>query len=155
MQKKWETWVQSLGQENPLEEGIATYSTILAWRIQARWTEKPGGLWSIGSQRVGHNWSNLACTQCYVRRRQWHPTPVLLPGESHGQRSLVGCSPWVAKSRTRLSNFTFPFHFHVLEKEMATHWMATSPEYKEGMHQKATNQTSCFRCKVAFSCSFI
>ena len=55
------------------------------------------------------------------RRRQWHPTPVLLPGESRGQRSLVGCSPWVAKSRIRLSDFTFTFHFHALEKEMATH----------------------------------
>ena len=56
-----------------------------------------------------------------VRRRQWHPTPVLLPGKSPGQRSLVGCSPWVAKSRTRLNDFTFTFHFHALEKEMATH----------------------------------
>ena len=55
------------------------------------------------------------------RRRQWHPTPVLLPGKSHGQRSLVGCSPWVAKSRTRLSDFIFTFHFHALETEMATH----------------------------------
>ena len=103
------------------------------------------------------------------RRRQWHPTPVLLLGKSHGWRSLVGCSPWgreesdtteqlhlhfslscigegngnrlqcsclenpmdegawqaavhgVAKSRTRLSNFTLTFHFHALEKEMATH----------------------------------
>ena len=54
-------------------------------------------------------------------RRQWHPTPVLLPGKSHGWRSLVGCSPWVAKGRTRLSNFTFTFHFHALEKAMATH----------------------------------
>ena len=41
--------------------------------------------------------------------------------KSHGQRSLVSCSPWGAKSRTRLSNFTFTFHFHALEKEMATH----------------------------------
>ena len=54
-------------------------------------------------------------------RRQWHPTPELLPGKSHGGRSLVGCSPWVAKDRTRLSDFTFTFHFHALEKEMATH----------------------------------
>ena len=53
--------------------------------------------------------------------RQWHPTPVLLPGKSHGRRSLVGCSPWGPKSRTRLSDFTFTFHFHALEKEMATH----------------------------------
>ena len=57
----------------------------------------------------------------FTQRKQWHPTPVLLPGKSHGWKSLVGCSPWVAKSRTRLSDFTFPFHFHALEKEMATH----------------------------------
>ena len=55
------------------------------------------------------------------RRRQWHPTPVLLPGKSHGRRSLVGCSPWGRQSRTRLSDFTFTFHFPALEKEMATH----------------------------------
>ena len=54
-------------------------------------------------------------------RRQWHPTPVLLPGKSHGQRGLVGCSPWVAKSWTQLNNFTFIFHFHALEKEVATY----------------------------------
>ena len=52
----------------------------------------------------------------------WHPTPVLLPGESHGRRSLVGCSHGVAKSWRRLSNFTFTFHFHALEKEMVTHF---------------------------------
>ena len=55
------------------------------------------------------------------RRRQWHPTPVPLPGKSHGWRSLEGCSPWGRSSRTRLSDFTFTFHFHALEKEMATH----------------------------------
>ena len=43
-------WVQSLGQEDPLGEGIATHSSILAWRIP--WTEEPGGLQSVGSQRV-------------------------------------------------------------------------------------------------------
>ena len=56
-----------------------------------------------------------------IRRRQWHPTPVLLPGKSHGRRSPVGCSPWVAKSWMRLSDFTFTFHLHALEKEMAPH----------------------------------
>ena len=55
------------------------------------------------------------------QRRQWHPTPVLLPGKFHGGRSLVGCSPWGTKGQTWLSNFTFTFHFHALEKEMATH----------------------------------
>ena len=48
-----ETWIQSLGQEDPLEKKIATHSSILAWEIP--WTEEPGGLQSMGSQRVGHN----------------------------------------------------------------------------------------------------
>ena len=48
-----ETWVQSLGGEDFLEKGIATHSSILAWRIP--WTEEPGRLQSIGSPRVGHN----------------------------------------------------------------------------------------------------
>ena len=48
-----ETWVQSLGWEDPLEKEMATHSSILAWRIP--WTEEPGGLQSMGSQRVGHN----------------------------------------------------------------------------------------------------
>ena len=48
-----EMWVQSLGQEGPLEEEMATHSSILSWRIP--WTEEPGGLQSIGSQRVGHD----------------------------------------------------------------------------------------------------
>ena len=49
----WDTWVQSLGQEDPMEKEMATHSSILAWRIP--WTEEPGRLQSMGSQRVGHN----------------------------------------------------------------------------------------------------
>ena len=48
-----DTWAQSLGQEDPLEKGVATHSSILAWRIP--WTEEPGRLQSMGSQRAGHN----------------------------------------------------------------------------------------------------
>ena len=48
-----ETWVRSLGQEDPLEKEMATHSSILAWRIQC--TEEPGGLQSMGLQRVGHD----------------------------------------------------------------------------------------------------
>ena len=48
-----ETWVQSLGREDPLEKEMATHSSILAWEIP--WTEEPGGLQSMGSQRVRHN----------------------------------------------------------------------------------------------------
>ena len=56
------------------------------------------------------------------RRRQWQPTPVLLPGKSHGRRSLVGCSPWGRgeSDMTEQLHF-FTFHLPALEKEMATH----------------------------------
>ena len=48
----WETWVRSWDQEDPLVKGMAAHSSILAWRIP--WTEEPGRLPSMGSQRVGH-----------------------------------------------------------------------------------------------------
>ena len=50
----------------------------------------------------------IRCCHTWPRRRQWHPTPVLLPGESHGQRSLVGCSPWGREE----SDMTERLHFH-------------------------------------------
>ena len=64
MQEMQETWVWSLDWEDPLEEGMATHSSILAWRIP--WTEEPGAPWPTGSQKVGHNWSYLACTRACV-----------------------------------------------------------------------------------------
>ena len=129
---------------------------------------------------------NIWGNNMYTWRRQWHPTPVLLPGKSHGQRSLEGCSPWgrwgldtterlhfdfslscigegngnplqysclenprdrgawwaavhgVAKSRTRLSDFSFIFHFHTLEKEVAIHstvlaWRILGTEEPSGL----------------------
>ena len=53
--------------------------------------------------------------------REWHPTTVLLPGKSHGRRAWWAVVHGVARSWTRLSDFTFTFHFHTLEKDMATH----------------------------------
>ena len=71
---------------------MATHSSVLAWRIPG--TGEPGGLPSLGSHRVGHDWSNLAAAVQHMWRRKWNPlTPVFLPGESHGQRSLAGYSP--------------------------------------------------------------
>ena len=163
-------WVQSLGGEDPLEEEMATHSSILAWRIPR--TGEPGWLQSIGSQRVEHHWvtdieiacspqrphtgniileersfiedalCQALCCKCFsyikenysyfpghtsgkesasqfrrhrrhkfdpwVRKIPWRraqqPTPAFLPGESHGQRSLLGYSPWVTKNQTRLSD---------------------------------------------------
>ena len=66
------------------------HSSTLAWKIP--WMEEPGGLQSMGSLRVGHDkvTSLSLCTFMHWRRK-WQPTPVILPGESHGQGSLVGC----------------------------------------------------------------
>ena len=88
-----------------------------------------GGWWAtVHGLTSSQTWWKQLSTQVYnvrlgltVWRRQWQPTPVLLPGKSHGQRSLVGCRHGVAKSLTRLSDFTVTFHFHALEKEMETH----------------------------------
>ena len=77
--------IPTLGWEDPLEKEMTTHSSILAWEIP--WAEEIGGLQSMGLQRVVHN-------RAQHWRRKWHPTPVLLPGESHGQRSLVGCHLW-------------------------------------------------------------
>ena len=63
-----ETWVQSLGQEDPLEKGMATHSSILSWRIP--WTEEPGKLQSMGSQRVGHDWATNTHTHTHTHKVQ-------------------------------------------------------------------------------------
>ena len=107
-----ETRVQSLGKEDPLEKGMATHSSIFAWRIP--WTEELGRLQSMGSHRLRHNWVTNTLTFTFHSwrreegsfeleswyifslifwwRRKWEPTLVFLSGEFHGQKSLVGYS---------------------------------------------------------------
>ena len=75
------------------EKAMATHSSTLAWKIP--WTEEPGRLQSMGSQRVGHDWATSLSLFTFMHwRRKWQPTPVFLPGESQGQGSLVGCRLW-------------------------------------------------------------
>ena len=75
------------------EKAMATHSSTLAWKIP--WMEEPGGLQSMGSLGVGHNWvTSLSLFTFMHWRREWQPTPVFLPGESQGQRNLVGCCLW-------------------------------------------------------------
>ena len=76
-----------------LLKAMAPHSSTLAWKIP--WTEEPGRLQSMGSLRVGHNWSTSLSLFTFTHwRRKWQPTPVFLPGESQGQGSLVGCHLW-------------------------------------------------------------
>ena len=72
---------------------MATHSSTLAWQVP--WTEEPGGLQSMGSLGVGHDWTTSLSLFTFVHwRRKWQPTPVFLPGESQGWGSLVGCHLW-------------------------------------------------------------
>ena len=60
----WETWVRSLGREDPLEKEMATHSSTFAWRIP--WREETGGLQCMGSQRVRHEWATFAFTRFVI-----------------------------------------------------------------------------------------
>ena len=72
---------------------MAPHSSALAWKIP--WAEEPGGLQSMGSQRVRHNGATSLSLFTFMHwRRKWQPTPVFLPGKSQGWGSLVGCHLW-------------------------------------------------------------
>ena len=102
------------------EKAVAPHSNILAWELP--WTEEPGRLQSMGLQRVGHDWAtSLSLFSFLYWRRQWHPTPVLLPGKSHGWRSLVGCSPW---GRSEW-DMTERLHFHFSLLCIGEEWQPT------------------------------
>ena len=88
-----------------LEKAMAPHSSTLAWQIP--WMEEPGRLQSMGSWRVGKDWETSLSLFTFMHwRRKWQPTPVFLPGESQGQRSLVGCRLWAPQSRTRLKQLS-------------------------------------------------
>ena len=76
------------------------------------WTD-PLGPWQL--------WTVISIFHGVIRRRQWHPSPVLLPGNPMDGGAWWAAVHGVAEGWTRLSDFTLTFHFHALEKEMATH----------------------------------
>ena len=128
-------WFILLHSVIPLEKGMATHSSILAWRIpmyRGAWQASAHGVasTSIGlKRRRGLQESYyvykrttrgiLTVMKCFYLdginvnwRRKWQPTPVLLPGQFHGQRSLVGYSPWGRKESDMTEQLHFHFHFH-------------------------------------------
>ena len=81
------------GSRLSLGEGNGNPFQSLAWKIP--WTEEPGRLQSMGSLRVKHDWETSHTLFTFMHwRRKWQPTPVFLPGQSQGWRSLVGCHLW-------------------------------------------------------------
>ena len=99
-----------LGYSEPYsEKAMAPHSSTHAWKIP--WTEEPGRLQSMGSLRVSHNWATSLSLFTFMHwRRKWQPTPVFLPGESQGQGSLVGCSPWSFRVGHEWSNLAHTAH---------------------------------------------
>ena len=84
---------------------MAPHSSTLAWKIPRM--EEPGRLQSMGLLRVGHDWvTSLSLFTFMHWRRKWQPTPVFLPGESQGWRSLMGCRHGFAQRWTRLKQLS-------------------------------------------------
>ena len=120
-----QTWVWSLGWEDPLEEGMTTHSSILAERIP--WTEEPGRLQSIESQRVRHDWSNLAHTHTHTQTHH-QPSQVAImvknPPANAGDIRYVGSIP--GSGRSPRGGNGKPLQYSCLENPMDRgSWQAT------------------------------
>ena len=126
------------------------------------WMEEPGGLQSMGSLRVGHDWATSLSLFTFMRwRRKWQPNSMFLPGESSGQRSLVSCCHGVAQSQTWLKRLCM----HTLGKEMATHssvlaWKIPGTEEPSGLLSMGSHSwtqlkwlsSSSIICSTMFKC---
>ena len=106
-------WTWAVGFNHPARATYHGSGNMGCWTIKDLYTvnhkEDKGHSQSSAHVNLQRLWASW--------RRRWHPTPVLLPGKSHGRRSLVGCSPWGRSE----SDITERLHFHALEKEMTTH----------------------------------
>ena len=102
---------------------MAPHSSTLAWKIP--WTEEPGRLQSMGSLRVGHDWMTSLSLFTFMHwRRKWQPTPVFLPGKSHGQRSLVGySSPWGCKESDTTERLHFTKYYPLMSQEVKSNYI--------------------------------
>ena len=157
-----ETWVRSLGREDPLEKEMATRSSILAWRIP--WTEEPGGLQSTGSQSVGHDWATLLLL--YYGLIYWHIWGAIILFTSSTIDKIFGLVKNLhAMRETQVWSLG---QEDPLEKGMATRssilaWRIPWPEEPGRLqsmgsqrvgHDWATEQQHCsFRCK-ALQCHY-
>ena len=100
----WETWVRSLGGEDPLEKGMETHSSILAWRVP--WTEEPSKLQPMGLQRVGYDWA----TNTFTFPARW--------GDNY--EGLFCFSAWVALTRWTFVSKVMSLLFNMLSRYVIT-----------------------------------
>ena len=113
--RRQETWVRSLSQEGPLEEGLATHSSVLAWRIW--WTEEPGRLQSTGLKRVGYDWGDLAHT---------HNMTTLQQTSQRSQAPELGCDGVDIKAQA-VSTPSSPLSTTVAEGIVSLKLVCSSP----------------------------
>ena len=115
-----ETWVPSLGREDPLEKGLAIYSSTIDWKTP--WTEEPGRLQSMGSQRVRHDWATPL-----------HFTPSFASQESVWNAGDLGSIPGLGRSPGE--GKSYPLQYSGLEKSMVTvHGVAKSQTWLSKFH---------------------
>ena len=112
---------------------MAPHSSTLAWKIP--WTEEPGGLQSMGSLGVRHDWVTSLSLFTFVHwRRKWQPTPVFLPGESRGWGSLVGCRLWGRTESTRLKRLSSSSSSRYLKEFSAFLYMGNTRVWAHWSH---------------------
>ena len=105
-----QTWIRSLGQEDPLEKEVAIHSSILTWRIP--WKEKPGGLQSTQLQRLGHDWvTNTSIFICKVKN-----------GIAFLEKKSPDCPPLPWITIVRMRNHTGPSSHSCSEAELGSVW---------------------------------
>ena len=141
-----EMWVPSLGWEDLLEEGMATHFSILTWR--GPWTEEPGGLWSTGSQKVGHDWINLVH---WAQKRSKCSIAFLSTWPSRGS-PISACRPGSPSAPDLASSFCF--WFQVFLNPESEQWQrallsesVTSISWEDA-HQRAAGRGPATRCPI-------
>ena len=125
--------------KSTLEKAMATHSSTLVWKIP--WTEDPGRLQSMRSLRVRHDWATSLSLFTFMHwRRKWQPTPVFLPGKSHGLRILVGYSPWDRKE----SDTTERLHFTQLKIRGYRGWWFETSKGRKVIHMEMEKPNVCW-----------
>ena len=140
----WETQVQSLDQEDPLAKGMATHSSILAWRIP--WTEEPGGLHSIGSQRVRHDWATNTheCMHAHTHTHTHTHRSWDLPPSTVGNQRLRRMWFWALKTLWLVKWILSP----VLFENQKDKWMWLFFNVFNAMEQVYSIQMAIQACKI-------
>ena len=121
---------------------MAPHSSTLAWKIP--WTEEPGRLPSMGSQRVGQDWATSLSLFTFMHwGRKWKPTPVFLPEESQGWGSLVGCWLWgrtESDMTERLSLHSHTTDYYSVIKDTDTCYSVDEPWKPYGKWKKSVTK---------------